>query len=242
MKLSTTPVPSQSLAVYKIISACDTANAKEIAIQLQVLPNTIYRAVRPLLKLNLIEKLSTYPVSFKVLPNDLAMNWYVRNAAIDYRQIFGGTVAVSSDDTLPRLSIIKDRKALLAICEKEAQIAKKTIDYIVSGHSVPNSTILAYRKASINGVRIRTIVQNDPATTNKRGVEMYDDIGAEVRYLPNIGIRLFVFDSKTAVLVSYDITRQSSAFGIKFTYAPAAKQLETLFEQRWLQASPINHT
>jgi hypothetical protein len=60
-----------------------------------------------------------------------------------------------------------------------------------------------------------------------------------VRYLPNIGIRLFIFDSQTAILASYDITRQSSAFGIKFTYSPVAKQLEDLFEQRWNQAKPI---
>jgi hypothetical protein len=68
---------------------------------------------------------------------------------------------------------------------------------------------------------------------------MYQDMGAEVRYLPNSGIRLFVFDGRTAVLTSYDEDQSGRAFGIRFTYPPVAAQLDQLFEQRWSEAQAL---
>ena len=65
-------------------------------------------------------------------------------------------------------------------------------------------------------------------------------MSAEVGYLSNIGIRLFVFDSRTAVLTSYDPALPNRAFGIRFTYTSVAEQLEELFEQRWKQAQIVS--
>ena len=231
-------VPSQSTAVYKLLSQSEKLTARQIADELGILPNTVYRAAKPLVELGMAEQTNDYPVSFRARPNDTAMNWYLRAVAKSFRQDFGHSDPKPEDDSLPTITFIKDRKQLLAIGKQEARNAKKTIDYIVSGHRIPDSTVLAYRKATTTGVKIRCIVQNTPKTTNA-SMEMYEDMGAEVRYLPNIGIRLFIFDSRTALLVSYDETQSTRAFGIRFTYAPVAKQLEQLFEQRWLQAKPL---
>ncbi len=71
---------------------------------------------------------------------------------------------------------------------------------------------------------------------------MYEGMGVETRYLPNIGIRLFVFDGKTAVMSSYDEVQSNKAFGICFRYEPVAQQLEQLFEQWWLEARSLQKT
>jgi DNA-binding Lrp family transcriptional regulator len=143
MNLSTTPVPTQSMTIYKQFANGEPYSAKDIANKLGILPNTVYRAVRPLIKLGLIEKINTYPSTYKAVPDDLAMSWYIRNAAADFRQMFGPSLPNTPNDSLPRISIIKDRRALLTICEREARNAKKTMNYIVSGHSIPDGTILA---------------------------------------------------------------------------------------------------
>ncbi len=175
------------------------------------------------------------------MPNDTAMTWYLKAAAQSFKLEFGGPVPKQigqMGSSLPSITFIKDRQQLLAIGEQEARQAKHSINYIVSGHRIPDSTVLAYRKATATGIKIRCIVQNNPKTTNA-GLEMYEDMGAEVRYMPNIGIRLFIFDGNTAVMTSYDEVQSSRAFGIRFTYPPVAKQLNHLFEQRWRQAEPI---
>lgn len=232
-------VPKQSSKVYKLLNESGELTAKQIAERLGILPNAVYRAINPLIELGMAERTTAYPISFKASPTADAMNWYLRAAAQSFRKDFGTIRAGQSDNSVPSITFIKDRKQLLELGELEALKAKKTIDYIVSGHRIPESTQLAFRKASTIGVKIRCIVQNKPGTTNT-DIDMFHDMGADVRYLPNIGIRLFVYDNKTAVLVSYDETQSSRAFGIRFTYSPVAKQLSELFEQRWLEAELLD--
>lgn len=232
-------VPKQSTKAYKLLSAGGDLTAREIADKLGILPNTVYRAIKPLTELGMVEALNTYPVTYRANSTASAMDWYLRVAAQSFRKDFGNVSAKTNDDALPSITFIKDRKSLLTITEQEARKAIKTINFIVSGHRVADSTVLAYRKAATTGVRVRVIMQNNPTTTDV-GLETYQAMGAQVKYLSNIGIRLFVFDGHTAVLTSYDDTTSSRAFGIRFTYPPVAQQLDQLFEQRWLQAQSLD--
>ena len=234
-------VPHQSAEVYRVLEGSKGMTAKQVAKELKVLPNTVYRAVKPLLEFGMIEELGGYPANYKALPPNSAMNWYLRAAAQSFRHDFG-VQAGKKDDSAPSITFIKNREHLLKLGEQDARNAKKSINYIVSGHRVPDSTVLAYRKAAAVGVRIRAITQNTPDAIGRGGAQLedYQDMGAEVRHFPNIGIRLFVFDGKTAYLTSYDTDQSSRAFGIRFTHGPVAAQLDELFEQRWRQAKPFN--
>jgi hypothetical protein len=187
----------------------------------------------------MVEQLDTYPVKYKALDAKSAMTWYLRAASKDFRNEFGTTAHQQLDSSTPSITFIKDRRSLLDMDAQDARSATKTINYIVSGHRVPDSTVLAYRKAATVGVRIRAIIQNNSKTIGAGALESYEEMGAEVRYLSNIGIRLFIFDSKIAYVTSYDDTQSSKAFGIRFTYRPVAEQLDQLFEQRWRQAKPL---
>jgi sugar-specific transcriptional regulator TrmB len=231
-------VSGQSADVYRVLVHSGDLTARQIGKELGILPNSVYRAVKSLIALGMAEKLDEYPVRYRAKPANSAMDWYMRAAAQSFRQDFGNDVTKPADNSLPTITFIKDRQHLLRICERDARNATKTINYIVSGHGIPDSTVLAYRKAATVGVRIRAIIQNTPETT-KHGLENYRDMGVEVRYLPNIGIRLFIFDGRIACLTSYDDTQSSRAFGIRFTYAPVAAQLNELFEQRWSQAKSL---
>lgn len=230
--------PTQSATVYKLLAKHESLTARQIAEGLNILPNTVYRAVRPLIELGIVEETNDYPVAFRAVPKDTAMDWYLRAATQSFRLDFGGHPVINKESSVPAITFIKDREQLLRLTEQEARKATKTLNYIVSGHSVPDSTVLAYRKAATVGVKIRAIIQNTPETTHNP-LENYHDMGVEVRYLPNIGIRLFIFDSKTAILTSYDTSQSSRAFGIRFTYAPVAEQLDRLFQQRWEEAKPL---
>jgi DNA-binding Lrp family transcriptional regulator len=231
-------VSGQSGDIYRLLSQGGDLTAKQIGDQLNILPNSVYRAVKSLMALGMVEKVDAYPVRYRANPVGSAMDWYLRAAARSFRQDFGNRTVRQTDDSLPTITFLKDRQTLLETCEQDARRTTKTLNYIVSGHNIPDSTVLAYRKAATVGARIRAIIQNIPETTG-HDLENYKDMGAEVRYLPNIGIRLFVFDGKTAVLTSYDDMQSSRAFGIRFTYAPVAAQLDELFEQRWAQAKPL---
>lgn len=231
-------VSNQSADVYRLLSRSDNLTARQIAAQLEILPNAVYRAVKSLLALGMIEKIVSYPVSYRAIPTSSAMNWYLLAAAQSFWQDFGGQQAIQTDGLSPTITFIRNRQSLLTGIKQDARQATRSINYIISGHRIPDENILAFRKAVTVGARIRCIIQNTSETTNN-GLERYTDIGIEVRYLPDIGIRLFVFDGTTTYLTSYVNTSWNKAFGIRFTYAPVATQLDQLFEQKWLQAKPL---
>jgi sugar-specific transcriptional regulator TrmB len=231
-------VSRQSAKIYRLLSKSKVLSARQIADELNIFPNAVYRAAKPLAEFGMIEQLDGYPVRYKAVPANSAMNWYLRAAAQSFRREFGSLVSKPTNDSLPTITFIKDREHMLKICEHEARKATSHINYIVSGHRIPDSTVLSYRKASTVGVKVRAIIQNTPDTTDN-SLERYHKMGVEVRYLPNIGIRLFIFDGRVAVLTSYDDMKSSRAFGIRFTHVSVASQLDHLFEQRWLEAKPI---
>ncbi len=230
-------VPKQSIRVFKVLSASGDLSAKQIAEQANVLPNTVYRAMKPLIQLGMVEELATYPVTYRASSLSVAREWYLRAALESFKKDFG-LAAVTSTKNQPTITFIKNRDIMRLVTEQEAHKAQKEINCILSGHKVAESTISVYKDAVARGVKFNVIIENDPKSPDV-DLQAFETMGADVKFLPNIGMRLFIFDKKTTVITSYDPEVPTQAFGIMFTYSPVAKQLDQLFEQRWQQAEII---
>lgn len=230
-------VPKQSIKLYKALATVGDMTARDLADKLNILPTAVYRAVKPLIGLGLVEERNTYPTTYRAGSSAIALKWYLRMSAQSFRKDFGVNPK-SVDEALPSITFIKDRTSLRVITEEEARKAKHSIDFILSGHRVADSTLADYRKAATRGVRLRVIIENNPKSPTV-DLEAFKIMGAEAKFLPNLGIRLFIFDKHTAVLTSYDPTVPGRAFGIRFTYPPVAEQLSQIFEQRWQQATSL---
>lgn len=230
-------VSPQTANVYKLLNDGKVLSAQEIADELKVLPNAIYRATKKLVDIGLVEQIETYPLRFRAISSQTAANLYMINAMRDFRKEFGVAQAVRPDKA-PTLSLVKGRDNLLRRDAQDAKAARYTIDFIVSGHEVPNETILAYRKAITQGAKVRMIIHQDKQAYSKQTKE-WQSIGAEVRFLPGLDMRLFIYDKKIVYLTSYDPENYGSAFGVRFDYPPLAMQMSQLFEQNWEQAKPL---
>jgi|GEM_PF-1895263 len=232
-------VPKQSVSIFKALSTAGDLTAKELAAQLHILPNAVYRAIKPLIELGMVEVLPTYPTTYRADSMSAALEWYLRAAVRSFQRDFAVPGPKTVEDNLPSITFIKDRDNLRRITEEEARKSKQSIDCILSGHRVADSTIADYRQAVARGVRLHVIIENDP-TLPEVDLEAFRIMSAETKYLPNLGIRLFIFDKRTAVITSYDPIVPNRAFGIRFTYAPVAEQLGQLFERHWQEARQIN--
>lgn len=239
MQTQTKIVSNQTSAVYRLLCGQPPLSAKEIADKLDILPNGVYRLVRRLNELGMVKQLSSYPVRYKALPSSTAMNWYLLTAAHSFKQEFP---VPKPDEALisvgPRITLIKDRQNLLLHGDVDVRAATQSVDFVVSGLEVPDSTVLAFRKAAAVGVAIRAIVQQKRETSAER-LEKWQDLGAVVKYLPDVGMRLVVIDQRITYLTSYDATNRSSAFGVRLDYEPLAIQMSGLFEQNWQKAQDI---
>lgn len=225
----------QAKAVYKLLSKRSPLTAREIGDSLGILPNAVYRANKQLLELSVIEKSNSYPVTYSRVPLPSAMGWFLLSAQRSFRETFSTNddlQALIKVTNAPSMSFVKTRANLLSKTDKDAVLAKREINFIVSGLEVPDSTVLAYRKATTKGVRVRALIQKRNETSKEK-LEQWHDLGVEFRYIDDLGIRMFVFDNKIVYLTSYSQDKKQEAFGVRFAYVPFAVMMNGLFEQKW---------
>lgn len=231
-------VSRQHENIYKLLLKSGSLTANEIAEKLDILPNAVYRAANKLVELGLIQKAGSYPVSYKANKVNTAMNWYLLGVAQNFRNEFGQEDKKLSKKPVTSISLIKDRPTMLKRGAEDARNARKSIDFIVSGHEVPDETILAYRKAITIGVNVRGIIHQEGQAESKQ-TEEWKRIGAKMRYLPDFNMRMIVYDRRIVYITSYDANDHRKAFGVRFEYPPLALQMSELFEQNWQKASKL---
>jgi sugar-specific transcriptional regulator TrmB len=240
-------VSPQTSEVYKLLSDSRALSAQEIADELGILPNAVYRVAKKLMDMGLVEELGGYPVRFQAVPAQTALSLYLVAATQNFRREFGlaslarpgatGRGRTEAGDS-PTISLVKDRPSFLRRELVDTRVARQSIDLIVSGHEVPDENILSFRKAVLRGVRIRKII-HQPEQARSELTKMWQDIGVHVRFLPNLDMRLIIFDKRITYITSYDPKKPGSAFGVRFEYVPLAVQMTEVFEQNWQKAEEL---
>lgn len=231
-------VSDQTADVYKLLSQGRALTIQEVADQLRVLPNGLYRISKKLEALGAIEALPGYPQRYQATSGQTALNLYLTAASHNFRQSLGIAPEGKSTVETPTISIIKDRETLLRRSAADVRAAKHTIEDIVSGFMIPDDNFLAYRQAIAKGVKVRSIVQEKAEIGGQR-LENWKELGVDVRYLPELQIRMLIYDRKIVYLSTQDPSNQAKGFGIRFDYAPLAKQMGELFELNWQKAAEL---
>jgi len=230
-------VSKQAQDIYNLLAAEGSLSAATIAGRLNILPNAVYRAARQLVAVGIVKKTASYPVRFTLLPSGTVLPWYL----LQSQKAFLTSFPVTANDKSKKnsnlnMSFVKDRQSLLERTDTDTSLAQKSINFIVSGLEVPDSTVLAYRKAAQNGVNIRALIQKRSETHNKK-LERWQTMGVSIRLIDSLDLRLFIFDSKIVYFTSYSQQIKEQALGIRFNYAPIAAVMNGLFEEKWAQAA-----
>lgn len=229
----------QTQEVYRLLNDSGELTVQEIADQIGIVPNSVYRLTEKLIKLGLVEEVRGYPVRYHAIPVQTAMSFYLLAASQNFRREYGLSqkAAVKAGNS-PVISLIKDRPSLLKRSAQDIRAAHESIDIIVSGHELPDEMYQAHIKAKAQGARIRRIVHQKDRRFTKEN-QIWKEMGAEVRYLPDFSLRMLIYDKKIVYITSFDPESPASAFGVRFEYEPLAMQMTELFEQNWQKALEI---
>ena len=231
------PASRQSQDIYKLLVKKSGLNAKGIGKELKILPNAVYRAIKPLRELGLVEQTSERPTKFIAKPSVEAVEMYLLNQRNVFEQILGD----ADLSTLPHSNapvLIKDRNDLIEKTNRDVKNSKRSVDFIVSGLEVPAETLLTYKQALDRNVKIRSIVQRLDDTSEEM-FRNWKKIGLDVRHYPSIESRIFVIDNHIVYLTSYDPERKEECVGIRTGYEPFAKLMREVFERKWESAKEI---
>lgn len=226
---------SQTTQIYKTLGDGRPKTVKEIADELGVLPNGLYRHIDKLMHSGAIEPVAGYPAAIKRTSTNAALNLFLNAAAYSFKKDLGIESVEANKQSSPKITVLKDREQLIKRSVLDFKTTNKTFDHIVSGFMLPDFMFLEYKRAIARGVKIRTIVQVSAEIGGKK-LEPWKDLGVEVRYLPDLDIRMLIYDKKVTYLTTQDAENQSTGFGVRFEYKPLAKQMTELFEQNWQKA------
>ncbi|MER5718770.1 LuxR C-terminal-related transcriptional regulator [Streptomyces sp. NPDC002132] len=150
------------------------------------------------------------------------------------------------DDTEAQTDEVRRYTGLDAInsqIERLSQGAESSVEVFAPGGAQTEAALEAARpldKATVErGVRVRYIyldsVRNDPATLNY--ARWLNDIGGEVRVLPQLPPRMIIFDRRAAIV---PIDPEAAARGVLILRgAGVVTALVSLFQETWSRAQPL---
>ncbi|MFJ8014488.1 LuxR C-terminal-related transcriptional regulator [Streptomyces sp. NPDC096339] len=130
--------------------------------------------------------------------------------------------------------------------ERLAQGAESRVEVFAPGGAQTEAALEAARpldRAAVErGVQVRYIyldsVRNDPATLNY--ARWLNDIGGEVRVLPQLPPRMIIFDRRAAIV---PIDPEAAARGVLILRGSGVvTALVSLFRQTWARAQPLGET
>ncbi len=234
-------ISPQAASIYRLLINSQPMTAANIGERLDIYPHAVYRAVKSLTQIGLIDQSNEYPVQYKAKSSDDALNLYLNNARESFLSSFfahGIDTNASVANKGLQTTFIKNRQDMLRQSDEDMTGAKKEVNMIISGLIASAETILAYKRASERGVRIRFIVQRLDES-NEEMLRNWKKLGIEVRYYPLIEARILIFDSKIAYIVSYNPQNKEEGVGVRFNYAPVSLLMNDLFEKRWELAEEI---
>src|SRR6266571_1399250 len=66
----------QAASIYRLLQDGKQLTAKDIARELHVFPNTVYRAIKQLQEKGFVKEMSTYPITYQIQPEHEALDLY----------------------------------------------------------------------------------------------------------------------------------------------------------------------
>src|SRR3990167_3962627 len=175
-------ISPQARAIYELLTKNSPKTSKEIGAELKILPNAVYRSVKALISLGLVQNNGRYPVKYEAKEDGL--DAYLLNTRDSLIKTFfpDGSSQTHQNQTL-NISFIQNREELLEKTNQDIAKAKKEARFIVSGLEVPAETILEYKKAIERGVKMRVLVQRMDEVSKEMFLN-WQKIGIDVRFFP----------------------------------------------------------
>lgn len=224
---------------YSAINQSGSITISQIARQLKILPNAVYPIIRKLQKSNLIVPLDTYPIRFQSNPS--AINTLIDQKIIQLNNLKTSTVNLQKSDSIntqTKIDVLVGQNSLMKQYLQMAPQAKKTIDIISIGEPIPDDIKIINVNAILRGVKIRFIVHKSDFD-NQGLLHSWLRMGLEVRYCPEWGYHLVIFDGQQSILAVNNPSQTKERTSIVISSFGLSQALKNFFNIIWDKAQPI---
>ncbi len=231
----------QEAVLYFLIYKKGSISARDLALELGVSPNSLYRSLEKLTQEKLILPSKKWPKTYKVLSPRFAIDMLVNNKIMEIeegKEKLISLLPIPSDSVQTKIEIIGGSKELFDNYISLSKRTKKEILIISVGEEVSEEVLLANRDCLERGVKIYFIVHKYDQTNNDLLVR-WKRMGIEVRYLQGQGFHLVIFDRNQSLLSASNPKNTEERTTIHIYSQAISKALSQYFNSIWEEATPI---
>jgi len=229
----------QTREIYTVlIKKGKPLSASELAFRIRVAIADVYRLIKPLLDIGLVEISTGRPRMFQSKPVSDGSGLFLLNESRWFNDQFGSQIQRKEQADM-QMEFIQGRDELMRVSATETDKCSKSVDLLRSGHEIPPDTMRATVQAIQRGVKVRMLIQ-DYGVENRDQVENWLKNGILVRKTTLKHLRLMLYDSKVCYFMSYKHTDSGQDQGMKIVYPPFAAILCQYFDQLWRESEKIS--
>lgn len=226
---------------YALLINNGSLKAGEIASQMDIYPNAVYRIMERLEKKGFIVSLDTHPVTFQSISPHVAIPAYIdmkEKKLEELRHVSLKSFQEEKSISSTKVDIQTGKKQMFDTYITFAKRAKKEICIISLGEPVPDEIKLANRDAIERGVKLQFISHLYTAD-NRELLRSWVRVGMEVRHFQGGGFHLQIFDGKTSVLTANNPKNTSERTSMVIYNEGISTVLHDYFSSVWQKAIPI---
>lgn len=226
---------------YALLISSGSLKAGELASEMDIYPNAVYRIMERLEKKGFIVSLDTHPVTFQSIPPRIAIPAYIdmkQKALEDMRHVSLESFQEEKSVSSTKVDIQTGKKQMFETYINLAKQAKKEICIISLGEPVPDELKLVNRDAIERGVQLK-FISHIYTVNNRELLRSWVRMGMEVRHLPGGGFHLQIFDGKINVLTANNPKNTSERTSMVIYNEGISTVLRDYFSSVWQKATPI---
>ncbi len=226
---------------YALLISKGSLKAGELASQMDIYPNAVYRIMKRLEKKGFIVSLDTHPVTFQAITPRIAISAYIdmkEKTLEEMRHISLKSFQEEKSVLSTKVDIQTGKKQMFDTYISLAKQAKKEICIISLGEPVPDELKLVNRDAIEHGVQLQ-FISHRYTNENHELLRSWVRMGMEVRHYSGGGFHLQIFDGKTSVLTASNPKNTSERTSMVIYNEGISIVLRDYFSSVWQKATPI---
>jgi len=232
----------QEAEIYLTLLKEGVLPAKEIASHMNILPHAVYRIIKKLEKKKLIAIITSSPLTFYVLPSELALSSYIKEKSLklerEVKEINTSLAKKQTQSPSTKIDVIAGKKEFFSASEALIKESKKEVLLISIGEPSNPDLILADKRAIERGVIFR-VIYHKYDKENQEFIENLKKNGLEIRHFPDWGFHLQVVDGKKSLLVVNNPQNTEERITVKINSIGLSKALRDYFYSVWEKATPV---
>ncbi|MDO8515190.1 MAG: helix-turn-helix domain-containing protein [bacterium] len=236
IKIGLTPDEAK---IYSLLVTNGSLSSEEIAEEIKIFPNAVYRLAKKLLAKKFIVDLSGWPKRYQAIPPKVAIETYVQDKLSELEEL--KTISVNQFTGINNPTQVETLTGKNAMFEKYLELANKAKQEILIfslGEPVNDEIKLVNRDALERGVTIKLLAQ----ISNKNNHSLLDSwrrMGLEVRHYPAQGFHLVIIDSQITLLTTSNPKNPLERITIVFPNTFFSQSMCNYFNSLWEKSTTI---